>query len=369
MFWYIVICVLMLYPLSIVYAGNLSGKKTQWFALVIACTTLWFFMALRNESVGVDTKYYCHVFTQFADIPISEVFSATTYATDLKTWSFDFEPGYRLLNKLVSLVCPSAQTIIVFNSFLIMLLLYRLIRNHSPDYMMSIWLYITLGVYQTEMNVTRNAIAILLVYNAFRYAQKGAVWKYVLCCLAASTIHSAALIFIPIYWVLRTVRLDEKKSALLILSGGVISAVFPVIRPVALGLVPNQFDKYLAANSNKAEALLVGVFYAVLVALVCFAMTRKERSRVVNECSIGVTMFVLNMCLFSLTLSLKYAARGAALFGPYLIILLPQMLERIESRGRRTLVKAVVVLVCGCQYIMRLCINNIGGTMPYQFFW
>ena len=90
---------------------------------------------------------------------------------------------------------------------------------------------------------------------------------------------------------------------------------------------------------------------------------------VVNECSIGVTMFVLNMCLFSLTLSLKYAARGAALFGPYLIILLPQMLERIESRGRRTLVKAVVVLVCGCQYIMRLCINNIGGTMPYQFFW
>lgn len=369
MFWYIMICVLMLYPLSVVHAGNLTGRKTQGFALAIACGILCFFMAMRDISVGVDTKHYCYVFTQFEDIPLWKVFSATTYATGQKTWEFDFEPGYRLMNKLLSWLWSSPQAITVLNSVLIMLLLYKLIGRNSPDCMLSIWLYITLGIYQTEMNVTRNAIAILIVYNAFTYVKKGAVWNYMLCCLAASTIHSAALIFIPMYWILRSVHLNLKKSTLLIMAGGTISAVFPVIRPLALKLVPNRFDKYLAANSDRGEALLVGVFYAGLVLLVWFLMTKREHGLVMAECHVGMTMFVLNMCLFCLTFSLKYAARAAALFGPYLIILLPQMLDKIQSPGRRKLVKTAVVLLCGCQYVMRLCINNIGGTMPYRFFW
>lgn len=41
-----------------------------------------------------------------------------------------------------------------------------------PNAMLSIWLYLTLGVYQTEMNVARNAIAILLGYTAFHWIKE-----------------------------------------------------------------------------------------------------------------------------------------------------------------------------------------------------
>ena len=104
MFWYIVICILMLYPFSMVWAGSVSGKNTNHLALVSACMILCFFMAMRGWNIGVDTKYYCYVFEQFRDIPWSKILTAKTYATEAANWSFDFEPGYRIYNKILSLI-------------------------------------------------------------------------------------------------------------------------------------------------------------------------------------------------------------------------------------------------------------------------
>ena len=160
MLWYLIICVLMCIPCAIVRAGIRLRLKTMHIALMTACLILWFFMAFRDITVGVDTKHYAYVFTQFEKIPFSKVFTVVTYSNEAKSWAFDFEPGYRLLNKLLSVFFSGAQAITIFNSTVIMLLWYKLIRRESPDYMLSDWLVLTLGIFQTEMNVTRNAIAI-----------------------------------------------------------------------------------------------------------------------------------------------------------------------------------------------------------------
>ena len=93
MLWYLVICALMLYPYAIARAGDLSGRKTKHIALMTAIVILWFFMAFRGLKVGVDTKHYAYVFSQFDDIPFSKVFTAVTYANESESWAFDFDPG------------------------------------------------------------------------------------------------------------------------------------------------------------------------------------------------------------------------------------------------------------------------------------
>ena len=367
MFWYIVICVLMLYPLSIIHAGNISGKKTKHLALIIACFILWFFMAMRNVTVGVDTKYYSYVFAQFSQIPLSKVFSAVTYATSSRTWSFDFEPGYRMINKLVSYISDSPQAITIFNSTLIITLLYNVIRRNSPNYLLSIWLYITLGIYQTEMNVTRNAIAILIVYNAFSFARTRQFGKYVLMCLLATSFHVAALVFIPIYWLIHYVRIDIKRGILFIGAACLIGAIFPIISPYIRILLPDRFDRYFEGNNDKLVSLMVGMMNAGVFVVTYLMMRESERKKVVSDYSIGVTMLVLNLCFFGLNIGLEYASRMAALFGPYLIIFIPQMLSLMESKSRRKTAAWIITVICGVQYVLRLCINNIGGTMPYRF--
>lgn len=89
------------------------------------------------------------------------------------------------------------------------------------------------------------------------------------------------------------------------------------------------------------------------------------------ECeAIGVWMLMLEMLFFCIGYDVAAATRMAALFGPYLIIFIPRLIETgIESKSVRLNVIALVMVLSGMQYIVRLQINNIGSTMPYQFFW
>lgn len=369
MFWYLVICMLMLYPLRIVQVGNLFQKKTQQLALVWCCCILWFFMAMRATSVGVDTKYYCYVFTQYGKIPFSEVFTAVTYATESKTWAFDFEPGYRLVNKLLTLISTAPQTITIFNSTLIMVLLYKLVRRNSDNFLLSMWLYLTLGIFQTQMNVTRNAIAILIVYNSFVYIERRSPVKYVLCCAVASLFHVAALVFVPLYWIHLYFRPTRKNCALLVGLFLLVGLLFPVVSPLIRMVLPSSLDKYFTRGNSKLVSVLVGLLHAGMVFLTYWSMDRKARSRVFRECAFGIIMLTINLCFFGLNVGLDYAARMAALFGPYVILLIPQMLSLVESKTQRQNIAFLVALASGCQFVLRMCINNIGGTMPYRFFW
>lgn len=368
MFWYIIISISMIYPLSIVYAGKSSGKNTKCFALIIACLILWFFMAMRGIEVGVDTKHYCYVFTQFSEIPLNKIFTAVTYANASRTWAFSFEPGYCLMNKLLSYFSSSAQAITIVNSTIIMILLYGVIRRNSPNYLLSIWLFITLGIYQTEMNVTRNAIAILIVYQAFPFAERKQFGKYLVICLIAASFHVTALVFIPIYWFLNY-KITHQKALILVVISGLIGVLFPVVSPYIRFLLPTGLEKYFIGSNSKMESLIVGILNLGIYTLCWGMLRRREREKVFLNCSVGIKMLILNLCFFGLNIGLGYASRMAALFGPYLIILVPQMLNFIESKKRKKRAVAVVVLLCGCQYILRLCVNNIGGTMPYRFFW
>lgn len=369
MLWYLVICALMLYPYAIARAGDLSGRKTKHIALFFACAILWFFMAFRGIGVGVDTKHYAYVFTQFEDIPFSKVFTAVTYANESETWAFDFEPGYRLANKLVSLFFTGPQAITVFNSTLIMVLWYFLIKRDSPCFLLSVWLFITLGVYQTEMNVTRNAIAILMVYNGFSYLRKGDFPKFLAVCVFASLFHVAALVFIPVYFLVRGFRLTKGRTLVLIGLSCVIGVIFPLISPVLSAMVPARFAKYLQGNNEKLGSLIVGVLNGGFFVLTYLLLPRSRRIRVFRRERLGVMMLVINLCFFGLNIGLADASRMAALFGPYLVILIPRMLTLIQNRGRRSEAAALIVVLSGLQYVLRMCINNIGGTLPYAFFW
>lgn len=367
MSWYLLICILMLYPLCVEQAGRLTRKTTSRLALRIACSILAFFMALRGIAVGTDTKYYCYVFEQFADIPFSRVFSAVTFATESETWSFDFEPGYRLYNKLWSCVCSNPQTITIINSLFIITLLYMWIESESPFYLLSIWLYITLGLYQTQMNTARNSIAIFMVFIALKYARQKRFWIYTGLILLSGCIHKTALIFLPLYWVVRS-KLSIRQAFGFMIASVAIGLNFNLFRSFILNILPYSIGKYFENPNLKPEMLIVGLFYLLLVGMILIFMNRDERNQVAERFSVGLWMFTLNLCCFGLNLGVNAAARMAALFGPYIILFIPQLLGSIRSSRRRRQITVLVVLGCGAQYVLRMMINNIGGTMPYEFF-
>ena len=100
---YLVLCLLLAYPARLCVLAQRQGRSAQHVALAISCAVLWFFMAMRAQTVGVDTKYYVCIYQQFPQISWKELFTAQLYPTPRRTWELDLEPGYRLLNKLLSI--------------------------------------------------------------------------------------------------------------------------------------------------------------------------------------------------------------------------------------------------------------------------
>jgi len=148
-----------------------------------------------------------------------------------------------------------------------------------------------------------------------------------------------------------------------------IGVAFPVISPLIRAIVPSGFDKYFMGSNEKLESLMVGFLNAGVFVIAYWMLEYKTRYQVFAKCSVGTIMLLLNLCFFGLNLGLDHASRMAALFGPYLIVFVPQMLSLMESKIKRKNAAILIAIVCGCQYVLRLLINNIGGTMPYRFFW
>lgn len=369
MFWYLVICGMMMYPCMLLYVGKTKKVNTQLLTLQVSCILLWFFMAMRGQNVGVDTKFYSYVFQQLSHTPFLKVAKVVTYATAEKRWTFNFEIGYRYYNRLVGYWSDWPQMITITNSCLIFFLLYRVIRKSSKNYFLSIWLYLTLGIFQTEMNVARNAIAIFLCYDALNEMEKGNWQKYMLLICFAALIHKSVLVFIPLYFLIKRPFCSNKCMSgmvLLALGCGIILSRFgTVIQSIAtMGR-----GKYLTAENGKMESLMVGVFYLVVVLFIFFMMKKTERKDVFQKCPTGSWMFTMTLCCFGLNVGFKMASRVAALFGAYMIIFIPDMLDKVEENNRRQWISLCVGLGCGLQYILRMAINNIGGTLPYSFFW
>lgn len=369
MFWYLFICVFMVYPFLLVYVGKKHGVNAQKVALQLSALVLMFFMALRDQTIGVDTKYYCYIFEQLCDAPVSKIFSVVTYGARGSNWVVDLENGYRLYNKIIGLLFNSPQMITVVNSCIIIILIYLLIKKKSKDYFLSIWLYLTLGLFQTEMNVSRNAIAILICYHALDYIAEKKFWKYIIWVCIAATIHKSVLVFIPLYFLFKKPIPSGKRMRLIIEISSVVGIGCMVLAPYIQNIIPMGLGKYLMASNEKTESLLVGGFYIAIVFFIWFMMKRSEKEGIYYACSTGMWMFTLNIACFGLNIGFKMAARVAGLFGVYIIILIPDLIYEIKSEKRRKTVTILLILGCGLQYILRMMINNIGGTMPYSFFW
>ena len=369
MFWYVIICVLMFYPFLLVYIGKRNGLNVQKFALKISCVTLLFFMAMRSISIGVDTKFYSYAFKQLSAAAWKDVASMQVYAEAGARWTLKLEIGYRFYNKLVGCFCDSPQAIVIVNSCIIFFLLYRFIYKRSSNYMLSIWLYLTLGIFQTEMNVTRNAIAILLCYLAFQYIEKKQFWKYSLLICIAATFHKSVFVFIPLYFLLGR-KICSAKRMLCIVAGSVICGIACIrFGDYIQAYFTMGTGRYLTAGNEKSESLLVGGFYIAIIIFIRFMMKKEERRNMFSNSSLGSWIFMLNLCCFGVNIGLKMAARVAALFGAYMIIFVPELINQIPDKKRRRWVIFLVAAGCGLQYVLRMMINNIGGTMPYRFFW
>ncbi len=369
MFWYLIIIALML--MIVIFALIVEKKRINItkFTMLLAAIILMFFMCFRSADIGADTKQYTVAFVQICSFKLTELFGRSVLAASGR-YSFVFENGYLLFNKIVGYISNKEQTIIIAVGAVIVVFVTIFCYKYSAYPLMSIWLYITLGIFQTNMNMSRNAVAIFGCYLSMHLILEKKLKEYLLCVVFATLFHRSAILFLPVYWLINNSELSYKTVKKLLLISIIIGFGFSFIRPLLIRILPGVFSRYLRRNTTEFEGLLVGAIHVLLVSAVMFFMRKPNRMQVFEYDRIGTWMLLLEIFFFVIGINVAYGARMAALFGPYIIILLPNLIYKgIESKNNKIALVLFIMMISGLQYILRLRINNIGGTMPYRFCW
>ena len=168
--------------------NDITYVKPNKLLIFISMFSLVIVSGLRNN-IG-DTYFYMHAYTLLNDQSLS----------DLK---FERDPGFHIFQLFLYQISDDPQILIFTTALITNVLIVITLYKYSRMIELSLFVYIASGLYTVTMNGLRQSLAAALIFTATRYIMNGNFKKFLLVILLASTIHQTALIFIPVYFIVR----------------------------------------------------------------------------------------------------------------------------------------------------------------------
>lgn len=384
----IYLCILIAFLVlgAIKATGEAHLKKSDNTVLFLSCCILFLFAAMRAVTVGADTRQYEWVFQWVQSLKFSQLGKVTT-----SVWfSQNQDWGYLIYNKVLSLIFTDSHAITIVNSGLLIAGLTLLIKRCSPDKWLSVFLFFTLGLYQLALNLTPSTISLLFMSAMTPYAEKKKPIPYFsVLIILAIFIHMSAVAFIPVYFILQKRITCSLFLSVFVFCVG-MSLVYRKLIPFFMIILPTSYRRYLGEETGIFEQLAVIGVHVCLVGICWLCYRNKKKFWDYNQS--GLWFLLLESTFYILAIQNTMFSRAAFLFSNYIIVTIPQMLNcamlpiKTEmNTTTSTFVSKYIVRksfrniklnVCyiGCiffpmiMYLVRIYVNNIGKTMPYEFF-
>ncbi len=170
------------------------GQETERYSLLFAAITfLPLFLFVSLGEVRSDIWLYLKNYEEL-DLTFSQVF---------QNWWTDKGPGFTIIQILIKSIFGSDRTafriIVALMQSIPLVLVYR---KYSEDYVLSVFLFTASGVYNGwMMNGIRQFLAACIIFAATPLLVKKKLIPTLLIILLAITIHSSAVMMLPIFLV------------------------------------------------------------------------------------------------------------------------------------------------------------------------
>lgn len=331
--------------------------------MLMGAVVMLVFAALRSKEIGADTIQYYNHFIEIARTKFSHL---STYS---HVWYGDIESGYKLYNKVLSLFSNNPQIITIANSILTVGLIALVISRESKDKWLSIFLYFTLCFYQTALNLTPSSFTSYFMFLSFPFIKKRKFVPFLIWVLIGISFHTSAIFFLPLYFLYK-IKINKKTVALSLTAGSVGVIFFPVILPFILAFIPEAYAGYLSESvlsMRKDGQVFVYAVQFLCVFLCLILMGRVQRKAFAEKNGVMCWTFLYETILYIFGVRFISFSRGAFLFSPYTIIMIPELIDYIGNANKRKIATIGIVVFGLAMYIARVCVNNVGYTMPYEF--
>lgn len=186
-------------------------KKIDLCYLVITFLVLFVLHAFKNPWTLHDTPAYVEGFVEASETDWSVLISEGFKLRDLKA-----EPGWVIMNKLLSMISSDSLILFLVTSFVILLGYFYAIKNYSNIVWLGVILFL-LMCFTRSLYVLRQFLAMAITLFACKYVVERKPIPFLLLLTLAFTMHQTAIIFLPVYLLY---GIKNNKTLTYVLIGG-----------------------------------------------------------------------------------------------------------------------------------------------------
>ena len=281
-----------------------NGRPSLFFSILVILM-LALISGLRN-GIG-DTDMYVHLY-------------------DLIGPGYDskggYEPGFVLFLAGLKKISDDSQFMIFVTGMVMTILNLWIIRKYSDCFELSVFMYIASGFYLVTMNGMRQCLAASILFTATTFIINKKFILYLVIVVLMTTVHSSAIVMIPLYFIARMEPWSKNIYKVLVLF--IIGMIFydPLMQIV--GSVSDKADTYVN-NFNEGGANILRV--AIYAVPVFFSyIKREEIKRVWPNSRVFINISLVNLLIMVFSLYNWIFARFNIYTQVYTFVLLPTVI-------------------------------------------
>lgn len=271
------------------------------------------------------------------------------------------EPGFQYVVIQLAKYDDNPRTVIVLFGILTCFFFLKSIWDQSQDRFMSVFLFLTWGLYFMTFNTIRNYFALSLVYFAIKYLiGKRSVLFYVVVLIAAF-FHKSALICVPLYFLANRISLKKSHIPIII----VVTFLLLLLQAPLRSLAFDVYSSYEGSEYDVGRISYLNIVKAVLI----IGLSLKYKMLVYSD---KLLKFYFNLNVFALVIYTgAYWLPEISRIGFYLnmtaIFLIPSILQSIRPSERNTLNRLVVIFSVFLFILLLFSFTSpTTGLLPYK---
>lgn len=303
--------------------GHSINVKPNKFLILGALLSLVFVSGLRSN-IG-DTYFYKHI-----------------YDTNQFTWEYitsQKDIGFGILQMLLQKYFSDSQAMVLTSALITNVIIVSVLYRYSRLFEVSLFVYITGGMFLVSMNGIRQVLAAAIIFGATKFLINGNWIAYILIVLIASTFHQSALVLVPIYFIVRYKAWSKATIILLLLSILIVIGFDQFSLILFSAIEETQYGHYSSFNEGGANIIRVAVNAVPLI----IAFLGKDRLREINPSSdFIVNMSILGFVFMLISTQNWIFARFSIYFSLYQLILISWIVKLFNTKSQRFIYLALL---------------------------
>ncbi|PGE16811.1 capsular biosynthesis protein [Bacillus toyonensis] len=332
---------------AIPVTNSLILIKPNRMLVLMAALSLVLVAGLRNN-IG-DTYFYMHAYnvTEF-------------------NWEYiqnNKDMGFNIFQMILKGYTDDPQAMVFITALITNLLIVVTLYKYSRLIEISLYVYITSGMYLVSMNGIRQYLAAAIVFAATKYIFDGNWKMYVLIVLFASTFHQSALVLIPVYFLIRRRAWSGITFILLFLAVFIVIGFNQFTEVLFKAIEDTQYSQYKEFHEGGANILRVVVDSTPLI----LAYIGRDRLReIFPKCDVIVNMALLGTVFMFISTQNWIFARFSIYFGLYQLILIAWVIKLFTKKDRKLIYYSI--LLCYFIYFVYEHIITLGVIYKSNYF-